>query len=125
MRAIVLVDHGSRREEANLMVVDLAALMAEQLPADVMVTYAHMELAEPDLRTAIQACVDAEVDEVIVHPLMLTPGRHAIEDIPRMVKELSQDFPSLHFRVTPPLGAHLGVAKAVLARCEITPISND
>jgi len=50
---------------------------------------------------------------------MLTPGRHATEDIPRMVAELSEEFPHLRCRVTPPLGAHSGVAKAVLDRCEI------
>ncbi len=116
-RAIILVDHGSRRHEANMIVADLAAMVAERVADDTVVTYAHLELAEPDIATALQACADAEVEEVIVHPLMLTPGRHATEDIPRIVKERAADHPGLRCRVTAPLGAHGGIADAVLDRC--------
>ena len=116
-RAIILVDHGSRRDEANTMVADVAAMVAERAGDEVVVTYAHMELAEPDIGTALQACVDAGVEEVIVHPLMLAPGRHATEDVPRIVKEHAEDHPGLRYRVTAPLGAHAGVADAVIDRC--------
>ena len=63
--AILLVDHGSRRPEAN---AQLEAL-GEQVQARVgerFVTIAHMELAEPSIADGIAACVDAGATEIVV-----------------------------------------------------------
>ena len=35
---------------------------------------------------------------------MLSPGRHAIKDIPNMVSEIASEYPDIPFDVTEPLG---------------------
>ena len=114
-RALLLVDHGSRLAEANAVLEEAAGLLKRQRP-DLIVAYAHMELAEPTLAQACAQCVQAGATEVVVHPYMLSPGRHAARDIPRLVSESAKLFPAVRFRVTPPLGLHPKIMEVVLER---------
>lgn len=114
-QALLLVDHGSLRPAANVSIDSIAEFLRAARP-DVIVETAHMELALPDIPTAIQACVDAGADEIIVHPYMLSAGRHATEDIPRIAAEAAKSHPGLQLRVTDPLGIHPKLAEVVLER---------
>lgn len=116
-RAILLIDHGSRRAEANAMLERVADLVRAEAGPDVVVSIAHMELASPTIAEGFAACVEAGADEVVAHPFMLAPGRHAAEDIPRMVEEAAAAHPGVRWRVTDPLGAHPLLARIVLDRC--------
>lgn len=115
--AILLVDHGSRRVEANMCLEQIARLVQARVGPEVLVCHAHMELAEPDIAQALKVCAEAKVTDLVVHPYMLTPGRHAREDIPRLVAEAA--YPGLRTRVTEPLGVHPALAEAVLDRCGV------
>ncbi len=114
-RAIVLIDHGSRRAEANAQLEAVATAVRKHYPDDV-VECAHMELAEPTLAQAIAHCVEHGADEIVVHPYFLGPGRHTQEDIPEMVEQITQQHPAVAIRVSEPLGAHPGVVDAVIDR---------
>jgi sirohydrochlorin ferrochelatase len=120
LRAILLVDHGSRRPEPNQMLACVAAMVREQVGVDVIVRHAHMELAAPDIAAGFASCVTAGATEVIVHPYFLGPGRHATEDIPRLVEEAARRHLGVTFRVTEPLGLDPRIGEAILARCGIT-----
>jgi sirohydrochlorin ferrochelatase len=50
---------------------------------------------------------------------MLAPGRHASEDIPRLVKEAASGSPDVSYRVTEPLGVHELLGRVVLDRCGV------
>lgn len=116
-RAILLVDHGSRRAAANENLNHVAALVRERAPADIeYVAAAHMELASPTIADGLAECVDAGAGEVIVMPYLLAAGRHATEDIPRMAREAAEAHPGLSVRVTAPLGVHGLLADLVLER---------
>ena len=97
------------------MLEDVAALVREQMPG-VIVHCAHMELAEPTIEQGLRACVLDGANEIRVHPYMLSPGRHAAEDIPRIVEELSSNFPGIAISVTEPLGVHNKIAEVVAER---------
>lgn len=121
MRAVVLVDHGSRAEQANAQLDALAERVGAALP-DCLVRAAHMELAEPALGQAIADCVREGATEIRVHPFFVAPGRHVREDIPRMVQEAVESHPNVSIRLTEPLGLHPSVVAAVLARlAELDP----
>ncbi len=114
-KAILLVDHGSRLAEANNLLAEIAKLV-EQSGPEYIVQQAHMELAEPTIAQGFDACVLAGALEVTVHPYMLGPGRHATQDIPRLVAAAALRHPGIVYRVTGPLGVHEGLASAVLDR---------
>jgi sirohydrochlorin ferrochelatase len=115
MRAVVLVDHGSRSAEANAQLEEVAAQVRARLPERTVVA-AHMELAAPDLPTAIDDCVSGGAREIVVAPWFLSPGRHGATDIPRMVDEARGRHPEVQLSVAGPLGVHPGLIDAVLER---------
>ena len=54
--AILLVDHGSRRPEANEQLESIAQLLRDRDPERI-VRVAHMEIASPTIAEGIAACV--------------------------------------------------------------------
>jgi sirohydrochlorin ferrochelatase len=115
-----LVDHGSVRNEANEMLVDMAQLVQRMTGNDVIVRYAHMELAEPTIAEGFANCVEAGANEVIVFPYMLSPGRHSTTDIPRMVNAAAANHPGVTFSVTPPFGIEEKLGEIILARAHLS-----
>ncbi len=116
MKAILIVDHGSRRAEANNMLVCMTNLVQAMAGADIVVRHAHMELAEPSIAAGFESCVAAGATEVIVFPYMLSPGKHSTGDIPRMVAEVAAAHPSVIFDVTPAFGVHEKLGELILNR---------
>lgn len=114
-RAIVLVDHGSRRSEANAQLEAVAERVRARAP-DVTVHVAHMELAPPTIADALDACAAEGAREVVVHPFFLGPGRHTIQDIPAQVGEAAARHPRLAVRISAPLGPHEKLVDIVLER---------
>jgi sirohydrochlorin ferrochelatase len=103
--AVILVDHGSRRDESNQLLLDVVAAFREH-SSWAIVEPAHMEQAEPSIATAFERCAKQGAELVIVFPYFLAPGRHWNEDIPRLAAEAAQNHPGLRHLVTAPLGLH-------------------
>ncbi len=102
---VIVVDHGSRRTESNRR---HEAFVAEWKPHSgyAIVEPAHMELSEPSIGTAFDACVDAGASTVVVVPYFLWPGNHWDRDIPELATEAAARHPGVPFLVTAPLGPH-------------------
>ena len=102
---IVVVDHGSRRQESNLRhEAFVKGWRARGRYA--VVEPAHMELAEPSIPTAFYACVAAGATTVVIAPFFLWPGNHWDRDIPALAAEASAHHPGVPYLVTAPLGPH-------------------
>jgi len=102
---LVVVDHGSRRREAN----EQHEHFVRAWPPDgryVAVEPAHMELAEPSIGSAFDACVAAGATTVVVAPYFLWPGTHWDSDIPALAGEAAARHPGVHYLVAAPLGPH-------------------
>lgn len=116
-RAVLLVDHGSRRKEANAQLDALARLVRARMP-DRFVAAAHLELEPPSVNAGIDACAAAGAEEIVIHPFFLAPGRHSAEDLPRLAREGSVRHPGVSIRLGPPLGLHPRLVDAVLERID-------
>ena len=103
-RAVLLVDHGSRRAEANELVETLARALLSRV--DRILKTAHLEGAEPTIAQGIDACVAEGAAEITVLPCFLAPGRHTIEDVPRQATEAAARHRGLIVRVAEPIGTH-------------------
>jgi sirohydrochlorin ferrochelatase len=102
---IIIVDHGSRRDESNRMLEEIAALFARRFESLYeIVEPAHMELAEPSIATAYARCVERGAERVVICPFFLGPGKHWQFDIPRLTAEAAARFPNTRHHVTPTLG---------------------
>lgn len=122
MKAILLIDHGSVKAEANHMLECMGALVQQLAGPEVIVRIAHMELAEPGVDAGFAACVEAGATEVVAFPYMLSPGKHSTRDIPRMVAEAAASFPHVRYSVTSAFGVNDRLAEAVLERVGV-PLS--
>ncbi len=116
-RALLLVDHGSRRPEANAVLEGVAELVRARRP-DWIVQVAHMELASPSVVEGLDVCVQAGATEVVVHPYFLGPGSHALGDVPKLARDAAARHPGVRVRVSEPLGVHPGLVDALLDRVD-------
>ena len=115
--ALILIDHGSRVSEANDVLVNIATRIMNNNSCNFdLVTYSHMELAEPTIEQAFRHCVDNGASDIVVHPYFLAPGRHSKTDIPEMVKRAAKNYPGIRYRITEPLGIHDKIIEVVLER---------
>jgi sirohydrochlorin ferrochelatase len=100
---VIIVDHGSRRAEANESLETLVRESADSLPYPI-VEPAHMELAEPSIATAFDRCVAAGATTVVIAPYFLGPGSHWDRDIPALAEAAAAGHPGVHWLVAAPLG---------------------
>jgi len=114
-RAILLVDHGSRRAEANALLEEIAVQIRGRTAGSI-VEVAHLEIAEPGIGEGIENCVKQGATRIIVHPFFLGPGRHTSEDIPAQVERAAQRHPNVQIRISEPLGNHAALIDVILDR---------
>lgn len=117
MRGILLIDHGSRRAEANALLNEVVGRVKARLGEGAIVELAHMEIAEPTIAQGFTRCVEQGASVIVAHPFMLAPGRHVQEDLPRLVAEAAASHGGVRFVLAAPLGSHDGVIDAVVERC--------
>ena len=114
-QALLLIDHGSTRDDANDLLPRVARMVREMSDFEI-VCYAHMELAEPTIQQGFDTCVAAGATEVIVQPYFLGPGRHSVSDIPRMIAEAAAKYAGVPYRLTEPLGLDPKIGELILRR---------
>lgn len=114
---VVVVDHGSRRDEANDMLLEVVDIFAKQT-GYAIVEPAHMELVEPTVATAVDRCVAKGAKFIIVMPYFLSPGRHWDEHIPELAKDAAAKHSGVRYLVTSPLGPHALMAQLMQVRIE-------
>ena len=114
---VIIVDHGSRRRESNEMLLEVVDAFRESNDF-LAIEPAHMELAEPSLKTAFGRLVQQGAKLIVIHPYFLLPGRHWDEDIPALAAEAAAEHSDILYRITEPLGAHPLLGKILLQRIE-------
>lgn len=115
LQGLLLVDHGSTRAESNAQLLSLCELLQSHCP-DIVVAGAHMEIAPPFVGEQVDALAAQGVRELTVVPYFLAPGRHASEDVPRLVQEAVAKHPHIQVHVGECLGIDDLLAQLVLKR---------
>jgi len=105
MKAVLLIDHGSKRPQAHTQLMELAERLQSRLAGDdaPLVRIAHMEIAEPSIQQGVEECVRSGATELTAIPCLLSRGRHVSEDIPRLLEEAAAAHPELRVAMAPPL----------------------
>lgn len=111
-RAIVLFAHGSR-DPAWRAPIEAVAERMRQIQSASRVTCAYLELMEPALPTSVKLLLADGVRAITIWPMFLGTGRHAREDLPRLVEELRAQHPGIEFVLQPAIGEHPDVLEAM------------
>jgi sirohydrochlorin cobaltochelatase len=103
MLGIVLLAHGSR-DPLWRTPVEAVATRVRALEPQAVVCCAYLELAEPDLATAVDELAGAGASTLRVVPLFFGAGKHLRDDLPLLLRSLRLTHPGLVFEVLPALG---------------------
>lgn len=106
MKHLLVIAHGSRRQESN----DEIRLLGERIAAMNHhgfdgVHCAFLELADPSIPDGIRHCAAQGASEIVIMPYFLSAGRHVSEDIPREVDLTRQEFPDVRIHIARYLGS--------------------
>lgn len=102
-KGVLILGHGSRRQDANEGLKQLAAMVQANLGMQVVPAY--FQFARPSLDEGVASFVNDGVKEIIIVPSLLFPGIHLKEDIPEALEKLKQQYGSeVCFHLTPPIG---------------------
>ena len=112
---ILVVGHGSRRQEANDDVREATRQIARRGPF-ACVEPAFLEIVSPTIEEGFATLVERGASHVIIHPYFLSPGRHTRGDIPFNVHAAASQHPGVTYQITEPLAAHDLVIAASIER---------
>lgn len=115
--AILLISHGSRREEANHELVALAEMLRTRCP-DEIVEFAYLELVEPTIPQGARRCIERGATDVSLLPFFLSPGAHVSEDLEQYRQHFEREYPQATFTVCPPLGLHPKIVDVLVERLQ-------
>jgi len=96
MLGVIVFAHGSR-DPLWRAPVESVAQQIRQADPQVRVACAYLELSEPDLPTAAVQLVEQGVSRIPVLPLFFGMGKHAREDLPVLLDQLSREHPGVRF----------------------------
>ncbi|ABM33728.1 sirohydrochlorin chelatase [Paracidovorax citrulli] len=118
-RGVVLFAHGSRDPLWRAPIEAVEARMRQQAPG-LEVRCAYLELAEPDLPTAVRELAARGVRRLTVVPMFLGTGKHAREDLPQLVQALRAEHPEMAVAVQGAIGedARMTALMAEIASAE-------
>lgn len=103
MLGVIVLAHGSRDPHWRAPIEAIARQVAGRDP-QATVACAYLEHCEPDMATAVATVVAAGADRVRVLPLFFGMGKHAREDLPRLMEGAALAHPSVRFEVLPTAG---------------------
>jgi sirohydrochlorin ferrochelatase len=115
MKILLLVAHGSRREESNLEGEALSKTMIKYNANDFdKIMPAFLEFASPSIPEAIKKCSEIGASNVTVLPYFLSAGVHINRDIPGEVKDASEGFPNLNITISNYFGSRDEIAELLM-----------
>jgi sirohydrochlorin ferrochelatase len=125
---VILLGHGSRREEANDEIREIARMVQADDQAGCY-EVAYLSFASPSLTDAAADLIDQGFDNIIVMPVFLVTGNHIKRDIPSKLLMLKTSNPEVNFIMAKHFGAHPSIVKIVQERimnahellAEVTP----
>ena len=112
--AIVLFAHGSR-DPLWRAPIEAVAERIRTLAPGAAVACAYLEYTEPTLETVVAQLAGSGATAITVWPMFLGTGRHARDDLPRLVDALRAQHPGIDFTLQAAIAEHPDVLHAMAA----------
>jgi len=114
---ILLLGHGSRREEANQVIRDICELVKERY-GEGLYEVGYLSFGEPTLAEAVENLIAAGAKKIIVVPVFLVTGNHIKRDIPSRLLLQKTSHPDIQFVLAGHLGADPRIADIIMDRAK-------
>jgi sirohydrochlorin ferrochelatase len=119
MDGVIILAHGSKREETekilNSLVAQVQAKVASRVAAD-LIYPAYLQFSGQNLEVAVRHLADRGVTAIKIVPLFLFDGIHVTEDIPEELRRLRKLYPQICLTLTRHLGDDPRIAAIVAER---------
>ena len=102
-RGIVLFAHGSR-DPLWHKPVEAVALAVRHKEPGALVACAYLEWSTPTLEEACQSLIAQGAQEISILPLFLGVGKHARQDLPELVAQMTTRWPNIAFQLQAAVG---------------------
>lgn len=125
MTSLLIVAHGSRRNQANRTIQELAKRVVYHLPMnldDVQVGF--LEFSQPSVQSCIDACFNNGSHQLLVLPYFLAQGNHVSKDIPNEIAAAKRKWPNKQIHLLPHIGEMEDMSNLIAKRCLETLINN-
>nr|WP_305891017.1 CbiX/SirB N-terminal domain-containing protein [Methylomonas sp. WSC-7] len=106
---MLVVAHGSRREDSNLEIRELTKQLRLMTNCFAAIDCAFLEIAEPSIAQALTQQITLGARQIVVMPYFLSAGRHVSIDIPEQVQRIRDTHPQIDIRIA----NHLGAAETI------------
>ncbi len=110
--AIVLFAHGSR-DPAWRAPIEAIAERTRAIDPTAQVRCAYLEFSEPDLPAVVAGLITGGARQITVWPMFLGAGRHARDDLPRLLAQLRAQHPGTDFVLREAIAEHPAVLEAM------------
>ena len=116
MKGVLVVGHGSRRKETELVLQSVVNMAQDELLAEMPIEIAYMEFGERNIPAGLDVLVAGGVDEIAVVPYFLFDGVHIREDIPAALEQYKSANPNIKLTMGSPLGEDPRLAAILVDR---------
>ncbi len=115
MHILLLVAHGSRREESNIEIESLSKKIAKFKAKEFdKVLPAFLEFASPSIPEAIQKCREINATKVTLLPYFLSSGVHVTRDIPNEISKATKGSDGFEIKVADYFGSRDEIAEILI-----------
>ncbi len=120
MKALIILAHGSRRQESNQEIEYLAKEVKKIAGNEYdVIKHAYLEIVEPTLLQSIEKLVNRDISDITVFPYFLNSGKHVKRDIPAMIKTATEKYPDCRFKMSAFIGRYEGMPKLILDQARL------
>lgn len=99
---VIVFTHGSRLKAGNDIMVRLVDRLRAQLGSD-LVEPCFMELAQPDMPSAIEKLIARGCNHIFGYAFFLVPGKHLQHDIPEIIETTLAKHPGVTYEISEPM----------------------
>ncbi|WP_027410743.1 sirohydrochlorin chelatase [Anoxybacteroides tepidamans] len=122
MQAVLYVCHGSRMAKACGEAIAFVERCKSSIDCPIQ-EICFIELADPDMMTGIERCVQQGATRIVVIPVLLLAAGHAKHDIPEAIQKALQRYPYLNIVLEQPFGVHEKMVQIIGERISEQSIS--
>lgn len=124
MSQTIIVMHGMRRGKQNQLLMEELEKVGAQIEDDFDVAF--IESDELSLPQVIRKHLQEGEHYFTIVPLLLFSGRHYLEDLPGIMREMQLMFPgSIHYQIRQPLCYHPALTEWIQKRIDAWQYQND
>ncbi len=120
MNTLIILAHGSRRQESNQEIVTLVEKVKSISNNEYdMIEHAYLEIVEPNLPQCIDQAIKNGAKNITVFPYFLNSGNHVKRDIPAIIENAVTKYPDCNFNISAFIGMHKDIPQLVLQQSKI------